>query len=42
MTQGIKDVGKWIHYCPGCRTNHTNGKECPMCGTSLKRKLLKE
>jgi len=42
MTQGIKDVGKWIHYCPGCKTNHTNGKECPMCGTPLKRKLLKE
>jgi len=41
MTQGIKDVGKWVHYCPGCRTNHTNGKECPMCGTPLKRKLLK-
>jgi len=41
MTQGIKDVGKWIHYCPGCRTNHTNGKECPVCGTPLKRKLLK-
>jgi len=42
MTQGIKDVGKWIHYCPGCRTNHTNVKECPMCGTPLKRKLLKK
>ncbi len=41
MTQGIKDVGKWIHYCPGCRTNHTNRKECPVCGTQLKRKLLK-
>ncbi len=41
MTQGIKDVGKWVHYCPGCRTNHTNGKECPTCGTPLKRKLLK-
>jgi UPF0271 protein len=41
MTQGIKDVGKWVHYCPGCRTNHTNEKECPMCGTPLKRKLLK-
>ncbi len=41
MTQGIKDVGKWIHYCPGCRTNHPNKKECPMCGTPLKRKLLK-
>ena len=41
MTQGIKDVGKWIHYCPGCRTNHPNKKEGPMCGTPLKRKLLK-
>lgn len=36
MTKGIKDVGKWIHYCPGCRTNHTTDKECPSCGTSLK------
>ena len=41
MTKGIKDVGKWIHYCPGCRTNHSTGKECPACGTPLKRKLLK-
>ncbi len=41
MTQGIKDVGKWVHYCPGCRTNHTTLKECPVCGTLLKRKLLK-
>jgi UPF0271 protein len=37
MTQGIIDVGKWVH----CRTNHTSGNECPMCGTPLKRKLLK-
>jgi len=42
MTKGIKDVGKWIHYCPGCRTNHPSGTECPSCGTPLKRKLLKE
>jgi len=42
MTKGIKDVGKWVHYCPGCRTNYTKGKECPMCGTVLKRKLFKE
>jgi len=41
MTNGIKDVGKWVHYCPGCRSNHKNGKECPSCGTPLKRKLLK-
>ena len=42
MTKGIKDVGKWIHYCPGCRTNHPNGVECPICATPLKRKLLKK
>ena len=42
MTNGIKDVGRWIHYCPGCKTTHNKGKECPSCGTSLKRKLLKE
>ncbi len=41
MTLGIKDVGKWIHYCPGCRSNHKSGTECPKCGTLLKRKLLK-
>ena len=41
MTRGIKDVGKWVHYCPGCRTNHSSGTECPSCGTPLKRKLLK-
>jgi UPF0271 protein len=42
MTKGIKDVGRWIHYCPGCRTNHSSGTECPACGTTLKRKLLKD
>ncbi|MGI9567097.1 MAG: NOB1 family endonuclease [Nitrosopumilus sp.] len=42
MTQGIDDVGKWVHYCPGCRINYNNRKECPACGTQLKRKLLKE
>ena len=42
MTKGIKDVGKWVHYCPGCRTNHTSGTECPACGTPLKIKLLKD
>ena len=42
MTQGIQDVGKWMHYCPGCRTNHSTGKECPICATPLKRKLIKD
>ena len=22
MTRGITDQGRWVHYCPGCRTNH--------------------
>jgi len=41
MTKGIKDVGKWIHYCPGCKTSFKGGKECSNCGTALKRKLIK-
>lgn len=41
MTQGISDVGKWIHYCPGCSSSHKSGRECPSCGTPLKRKLIK-
>lgn len=41
MTRGIKDVGKWKHYCPACKTTHDNKLECPTCGTALKRKLLK-
>ena len=41
MTKGIKDVGKWIHYCPGCKASYQGRKECLICGTALKRKLLK-
>ena len=41
MTLGIRDVGKWIHYCPGCKARYDKGKKCLICGTSLKRKLLK-
>ncbi len=41
MTSGINDVGNWIHYCPGCRKNFESGSECPLCGTHLKRKLIK-
>ena len=42
MTKGIRDIGNWIHYCPGCKTTQKEKKECPNCGTPLKRKLLKE
>ena len=42
MTSGIKDVGIWILYCPGCRKNFNSGSECPSCGSILKRKLIKQ
>ena len=41
MTSGIKDVGKWIHYCSGCEKSFQKGAECPQCGNPLKRKLIK-
>ena len=41
MTKGIRDVGNWIHYCPGCKKTQKKGKECSNCATPLKRKLLK-
>lgn len=41
MTKGIKDVGKWIHYCVGCGQEFSGLSECPNCGNKLNRKLLK-
>jgi len=41
MTKGIKDVGKWIFYCPGCKSKFSSGVECTSCGTPLRRKLEK-
>jgi len=42
MTSGIKDIGKWVHYCPGCKKNFSEKSKCPLCGNNLKRKLLKQ
>ena len=41
MTSGIKDVGKWVHYCVGCGMQFSKMSECPQCGNPLKKKLLK-
>ena len=41
MTLGIKDVGNWVHYCPGCHKNFSKSTECPICGNQLRKKLLK-
>jgi UPF0271 protein len=41
MTKGIKDVGRWIHYCAGCKKGFSGLEFCPNCGNKLNRKLLK-
>ena len=42
MTSGISSIGKWVHYCPGCHKNYSEKSECPVCGSKLRKKLLKE
>ncbi len=41
MTQGINTVGKWISYCSMCGKEFSKEKECPICGSKLNRKLIK-
>lgn len=41
MTLGIKDVGNWIYYCPGCHKNFSKSTKCPICGNQLRKKFLK-
>ena len=41
MTTGIKKVGTWKYYCPGCGINFSKVTECPKCGNKLKRKAMK-
>jgi len=38
MTSGIKKVVTWIYYCPGCKTDFSETRNCPNCGNRLKRK----
>ena len=42
MTSGIKDVGNWEYYCPACHKKFSETANCPICGTKLRRKLLKD
>ncbi|CDI05278.1 NOB1 family endonuclease [Candidatus Nitrosotenuis uzonensis] len=41
MTNGIRDVGRWRHYCSACKKEFTAVNACPICGNRLTRKLLK-
>ena len=40
MTSGIKNVGNWVYFCPGCHKNFSKLTVCPLCGNKLRRKLL--
>lgn len=42
MTGGIRDAGRWIHYCPGCKKNFRGRTRCPMCDSMLRKKLIKK
>jgi UPF0271 protein len=42
MTNGIKTTGTWRYYCPACEINFSKTSQCPNCGTSLKRKLIRK
>ena len=42
ITNGIKVVGKWIFYCPACKKDFFNKKNCLLCGNPLKKKLVKK
>ena len=39
MTTGIKNIGNWTYYCPGCHKKFTGISDCPICGNKLRRKL---
>jgi UPF0271 protein len=41
-TLGIREKFNWVFYCPACFRRYTtlDTKECPVCGTKLKRKPL--
>ncbi len=41
MTSGIKTTGVWVHYCPACKKSFSNATVCSLCGTRLRKKLVK-
>jgi len=44
-TLGIREELKWVVYCPACFRRYPadiKERECPICGTPLKRKPIKK
>jgi endoribonuclease Nob1 len=45
VTFGILRVLSWVRYCPACHRKYPanyKATECPICGTQLKRKPVRE
>ena len=43
LFKGIRDVGRWLIFCPGCGKSYSERaiKICENCGTKLRRRLQK-
>lgn len=37
---GIVHKFRWIMYCPACHRRYETGRNCAVCGTELRRKVL--
>ena len=38
---GIKKVFHWQYYCPACKKRYEKFETCDVCGTKLKRKVIR-
>ena len=44
-TRGIRELIRWVVYCPGCKKTFREPPEdmvCPVCGTHLKRRAAEK
>ncbi|MXY37511.1 MAG: nucleotide-binding protein [Cenarchaeum sp. SB0665_bin_23] len=41
MTKGIRTVGRWMYRCAACRMQRPPGQNCNICGSVLRRRLVR-
>jgi UPF0271 protein len=42
LTGKMKNAISWIMQCPACNYRGTEGLECPVCGTTMRRRVRKK
>jgi UPF0271 protein len=42
LTGKMKSAIKWIYECPACNYRGSQGLECPVCGTRMRRRARKK